>query len=511
MSTPVPWADSPRPPREWQRLALPAIGEALRKGERPIVRAATGTGKAQLIAEICALLSRPGEVVVVVAPRQSLVEQLSGVGDDYDGPGLRPGSVAWRLGLDRVGVYYGGRKVLDGPGGSVRPVVVACGPSLGALADVLRLRGVTCRALVCDEAHRSESAAILEAVSRLAPRYVIGFSATPWRSEAGESLSLFSREVVRYGIGQAIRDRVLVPWETLGWDVAGRGDPGADVACAHMIRELPPGSGPGIVSARNIPDAEKYAALLSADGLPALAIHSEMSKTERRSRVARLLSGDLRCLVHVALLTEGTDIPELRWICMRRPSATAIRFVQELGRVLRTAPGKTHALLLDPYDHEGSIGVEHESRVGSADALDAAMEREAGHRGAREVSDEEPPMPPLVAVSEVTRWARRAMLALVEAGLAEAPLRGGRWRSALPSDKQLDALRKIGGTEARAVLTHAELLCRGEVSDLIGFLSALRKAQRERRAIPPLPEVSAAAVASLARRAPPARAAVGAP
>lgn len=495
MTAPVPWEGSPRPPRRWQAEALPVIGGALRAGERPVVRAATGTGKAQLIAELCAMLARPGEVVVVVAPRQSLVEQLSGVGDDYDGPGLRPGSVAWRIGPGRVGVYYGQRKALEG-----RDVVVACGPSLGALADALRLRGLACRALICDEAHRSESASVLAAVERLGPRYVIGFSATPWRSESSESLSLFTSEVVRYGIGQAIRDRVLVPWETIGWDVAGRGDPGADVACAAMIRELPDGAGPGIVSARSIPDAEQYAALLAEDGIAAMAIHSELGRGDRRERVRRLLDGDLRCLVHVSLLTEGTDIPELRWLCMRRPSSTAIRFVQELGRVLRTADGKDRALLLDPYDHEGSIGVEHDSRVGPADALDAAMESEAGARGPREASDDPPEMPPLVAVSEVTRWARRAMLALVEAGVADAPLRGGRWRSALPSDRQLEALRKIGGTEARAVLQHADALCRGEVSDMIGFLSALRRAQRERRPLPDLPAVPPAAIAALSRR-----------
>lgn len=500
------WDGSPRAPRAWQAEALPRIGQALRDGKKPVVRAATGSGKAQLISELCAQMQRDGEVVVVVAPRQALVEQLSGVEDDGD---LRPGSIAWRIGIERVGVYYGRRKIrLDAP------VVVTCGPSLGSLALVLAASGRVCRLLIVDEAHRSESASLLESIELLAPRWRVGLSATPWRSDKAEALSLFDCEVYTYGIAQALRDHTLVPWETIGWDVDRHGDPGADVACMELIRRH--GEGPGIVSAKSIDDAEAYAATLTAGGIAALAIHSRLLGAERRDRIARLLAGELRCLVHVALLSEGTDIPELRWICMRRPSATAIRFVQELGRVLRTAPGKERALLLDPFDHEGLIGIVHDSRIG--EALDRAISSEVAcvcdstehaHDGtcgatftpypgqpepyrcvacrptgaAREAT-----MPPLVAVSEVTRWARRMVMMLVAEGLAESPLPGGKWRGGMPSERQLSALRKMGGAIIRAVLPHADKLSRGEVSDLIGLVSAVRDAKRHGRALPTMPE-----------------------
>lgn len=513
----LPWEDSPRPPRRWQAECLPLIGNALREGIRPIVRAATGSGKAQLISEMCALLARPGEVIIVVAPRQSLVEQLSGLEgeDDY-----RAGSIAWRMGPERVGVFYGRRKLIDG-----RDVIATCTPSMGALAVELAARGAKVRALIVDEAHRSECAAMIGAVNAMAPRYTIGFTATPWRSDKGESLSLFDREVYTYGIGAAIGDGVLVGWDTIGWDVDGRGDPGADDACAEMIREH--GIGPGIVSARTIADAEVYADFLAERGIAALAIHSKMPTAERRSRIARLLAGEVRCLVHVALMSEGTDIPELRWICMRRHSATAIRFVQELGRVLRTSPGKGRALLLDPFDHEGEIGIQHDSAIGRAldDAIDAESDRECscsgcdaheGECGATFQGPEDGPskcprcrargpgeaaeMPPLVAVSEITRYARNVVMLLVEAGLIEESLKGGRWRAGFPSPRQVETLRQVGGVEARAVLPHLDKLNRGEVSDLLGYLFAVRRLRREGRTLPPLPPLPSAAISALESR-----------
>lgn len=474
-----PWEGSPREPRDWQRRALPILGDAWRAGERPVVRAVTGAGKAQLISEVCALMLKPDEVVVVTAPRQSLVEQLSGI---EGGDELRPGSIAWRVGEDRVGVFYGRRK-------SMGDVIVTCNPSLPALVEVLG--GRPCRALVVDECHRSESPAVLAAVDALNPRFRVGFSATPWRSEKSQALSLFSREVFTYGLADAIRDGVLVPWDTVGWD--GRTEGNTNTVCVELIRQH--GNGPGIVSAASIEDAESYAGLLTTEGIPALAVHSELRRADRQDRIARLLSGDLRCLVHVALLQEGVDIPELRWLCMRRPTATAIRFVQELGRVLRSHPGKDRALLMDPYDLEGAIGVVHDSKIG--ESLDAAVDSVGQERETDGGGDPPKTMAPPVAVSEVTRWARRSLLALIEAGIAAPMLKGRGWRGSPPSEKQVATLRRLRAPEARALEPQIGILNRGEVSDVLGLLFAIQGARRGGATLPELPAPPVNALRSL--------------
>ena len=67
-------------PRKWQAEALPIIVEQLRQGKRPVVSAIMGSGKSVLIAELCNLALqklKPNAHIVVCAPRQSLVRQLS--------------------------------------------------------------------------------------------------------------------------------------------------------------------------------------------------------------------------------------------------------------------------------------------------------------------------------------------------------------------------------------------------------------------------------------------------
>lgn len=489
-----PWATCQRPPRQWQREALNAIGVAWGRGQRPVVRAVTGSGKSGLLSRLASLMAGPEGVVVISAPRIALVEQLSGLESEETraewGGGFRPGSVAWDAGADSVGVYYGERKILD------RRIIVTCNSSLPSLVD--ELAGRKCRALIVDEAHRSESALFAAAVEALRPMRRVGFTATPWRSEKTESLSMFDSLAYDYGFSAALRDGVIVPWDIGGWD--GRGDSEIDGVCLRLIARY--GEGPGIVSAASISDATMYAETLSQSGIPAMAIHSKLSASDRRSRIDRLLSGDLRCLVHVALLQEGVDIPALRWLCMRRPGASSIRFTQELGRVLRSAPGKDRALLLDPYDLAGSIGLVHNPAVGPAQALDdlLAQEAAASDRVASHGIKEEEERPPAVMVSELTRWARRSLLALVEAGIAATPLRGTGWRDARPTDAQLDTLRRMGGDMVRATLRHAEHLTRGEVSDMIGYLSAFRWACRQGQPLPDIEPIPHAAIVALSRR-----------
>jgi superfamily II DNA or RNA helicase len=483
---------------------LPVLGDAWRAGERPVVRAVTGAGKAQLISEIAHLMARPGEVVVVSAPRQSLVEQLSG----YEDPD--PGSVRWRMG-DRVGVYYGRRKVID------RDVIVTCNPSLPDLVGALAVSGRKCRALIVDEAHRCETVEFVAAVERLAPKLRVGFSATPWRTAKDESLSLFSREVYTYGLREAIRDRVLVEYDEVGDE---RGGNNANDVVIDLIRAY--AVGPGIVSAKDISDADAYAGTLAAAGIPAASIHSKLPRAEQRARIERLRAGDLRCLVHVALLQEGVDLPWLRWLAMRRPNATAIRYFQELGRVLRASPDKDRALLIDPYNHSEAFGISHESRIGDMEkVLQEEAERPSvacsvcGASYVPSVNERDPykcprcrppgepvpdEMPVTVAKSQVVMWARRALFVLVDAGIAEVPMNGSSWRAGWPSDRQVETLRRMGGDVLRSVLPHVGTMSRGEVSDLIGLTIAIRQAKRSGRHVPPLPEIPSAAIRSLESR-----------
>jgi len=82
-----------------------------------------------------------------------------------------------------------------------------------------------------------------------------------------------------------------------------------------------------------------------------LSAHPFTSREDKRTR-ARLLrrfsSGDdLRFLVSMRCLDEGVDIPEARVAYMLASSSNPRQFVQRRGRILRRAPGKERAEIID--------------------------------------------------------------------------------------------------------------------------------------------------------------------
>lgn len=405
----APWCG--RTPRKWQAEALPLVLASLRRKVRTVVSATPGAGKSILMAEVIAVAITGGQVVVTV-PSVALVKQLSAT--------LRA-----RLGDDAVGEFYGQRKQHD------RKVVVCCQPSAMTLAPLLERPPVM---LCCDEVHRTEVAAMHEFAAAVKPVTALGFSGTPFRSNAKERLQLWDECAYRYSFVDAVADGVLVPIRPVHYH--GKGTDEVNEVCLSMIREH--GNGPGVVSAVNIDDAEFYAGMLRDEGISAEAIHSRLGRDEQAARLARLLAGELRCVVHVSMLAEGIDIPELRWICLRRPVGSKVRFIQEVMRPLRAHPGKTEAVVLDPYNLLGVHGMD------TAEALGAAMDGTDEPEARDEYEPAEPlpvELPPAVCVARVDEYTERLLAALVEAGVREPPrVYPERWRNEPPEFAQMKRL-----------------------------------------------------------------------
>lgn len=456
METIAPWAGAPWAPRKWQAEALPLILDAARARKRGLVSAIMGSGKSVLQAELAALAMprASGRALVLSAPRQQLVRQLSGTVEE------RLGSM-WS-----VGRFYSDEKDVSSD------VIVCCNASLPALAGALNGRKVAL--LILDEAHGSEAERVRETARALAPAVLVGFTATPFRSVPRESLSLYDTVVYRYTLEQAITDGCLVPPRVVRW----WGDPGTDIdtACLEMIRR--DGGGPGIVSAITIEDAELYAARLRGGGIEAEAIHSGHHVRERQDKLTRLQAGGVRCLVHVSLLAEGVDFPWLRWICLRRHVQARVRFIQELGRVLRSHPGKTEGVVLDPHLLLGKHGLETVEAIGAA--LLAAAEAEEKDPGVGERTRKEREA---IAIESLTEYLGRMREAMETAGIC-APRwsdgKGDGWRLASPSEKQAETIRKVKrltchipapwGDPIRILAGVPFALTRGEASDLMDIL-----------------------------------------
>jgi hypothetical protein len=87
-------------------------------------------------------------------------------------------------------------------------------------------------------------------------------------------------------------------------------------------------------------------------GVRAEHIDGSTPKAERDATLARLASGEIELVTNCMVLTEGWDCPPASCVVLARPTRHMGLFRQMVGRVLRPAPGKTDAIVID---HAGAV------------------------------------------------------------------------------------------------------------------------------------------------------------
>jgi len=401
--------------------------QALQDRRRGIVYAATGAGKSELLALVLASF-RPvqGLTDVIGVPTQNLVTQTV--------RGLAP----W--GIDAA-PWFQGHYDLGG-----RSVVIACRQSMETLVDRLVMEGRQVRAVVVDEAHGlgSESKC-LAAIQRMKAECcrsargmpMVGVTATPHR-EQGDMSGLWPAGLLySYPIQQAIADgvimrpRVIMP--TSDVDLEGDAD---EVTIDHIQRFA---HGPTVVDAPTIPQAKAFAKLLTERGIPAAAVWGTQKAADTDRALADLRSGRIRVVVHVKLLSEGVDMPWLETMVIRVETGSINQWVQRVGRVVRTAPGKTSCTLIDLRDQWRKFGLPEFVQLDDPDLVDEEKQarpplpRTPGKLAKAKAQD------PIRFVREVEAWLVALVAGLEAAGLVESRIRNNRYPD--PSARMADTLR----------------------------------------------------------------------
>lgn len=413
---PIP-TEPPRPLRAWQARALAAVRPALARqitpegattprALRPVVSAFMGAGKSVFIAELARLCALKGYHVVVATPRQKLVRQL--------------GETIQAFVPDTGLVMSGYRQPAR--------VIVACYASLEQARACLEESGRPCDLLIVDECHGSEAPRHADAMLALKPRWMVGLTATPFRSNEAERLSLWDEVVFRYSFADGLRDGVVTTITPIHWTpdcvpflpepegerAADPAAPVVDDALIAMFRRhgLP---GPTLANAASIADADAFSDRLTRHGYPAASIHSRLTWAEQCERIEALRVGQIAVLVHVSMLSEGADFPWLAALACRRNVKAKVRFVQEVGRVCRTNTGKATGYVFDPLALLASHGLEHPEALGAA--IDEAGDaEEAAERDEDAETPEAGPPPQAVMLERIDAWALSLIEALKQTG-----------------------------------------------------------------------------------------------
>jgi DNA repair protein RadD len=113
---------------------------------------------------------------------------------------------------------------------------------------------------------------------------------------------------------------------------------------------------PTIVYAVSRDHARKLVDCFLAAGVSTAYIDCNTPQYEREAIFARYSAGETRIICNVATLDTGLDL-DVRCIVDARPTQSRMRFVQTIGRGLRTADGKSDCLILDHAGNHTRLGM----------------------------------------------------------------------------------------------------------------------------------------------------------
>ena len=138
---------------------------------------------------------------------------------------------------------------------------------------------------------------------------------------------------------------------------------------------------PAVAFCTNIAHAKETAIAFRQAGYKAVAISGDSKPEERDAALHGLNAGDIDVVCNCALWVAGVDAPAIGCIIMLAPTKSLTKYLQSIGRGLRTNPGKTDCIVLDHAGNAFTHGLPTEHRDWS---LDGAKKR------AKQADDVEP-------------------------------------------------------------------------------------------------------------------------
>jgi DNA repair protein RadD len=334
--------------RAHQAGAIDELRRSLASGNRrPMLQGPCGFGKTLTAAHIIQRALDKGKRVAFVVPRKSLIDQAVA---DFA-----------REGIHAVGVMQGYHPMAD----REQPVQVCSAQTLA------RRKRPDVDLVIVDEAHELHKA-VLQWMADCPKVPFIGLSATPWSRGLGKFyddllIAATTRELIDAGyladfVAYAPSDPDLSSVST-GADGDFKEDELADVMDVPTITgdivlewQRRGENRPTFVFCINRKHAQHVCERFVEAGAVAEYLDGNTPDDERRRIFARFRSGETNVLCNVGVLTIGVDL-DVRGIVDARPTKSPIKFVQTIGRGLRTAPGKDRLIILDHAGNHLRLGM----------------------------------------------------------------------------------------------------------------------------------------------------------
>jgi DNA repair protein RadD len=335
--------------RGYQREAIARVEAA--EARHILLVAPTGSGKTVIAAAIIANAAEAGRSVLVVAHRREIVTQTH--------------SKLYAAGVD-AGIIQAGFPPRVG-----EPVQVASIQTLHARA----IRGSSMEMpeadiLVIDEAHHARAETYQATIDAYPGSIVIGLTATPCRRDGLGLGNIFEVLLECPQVGALVEQKFLVPSKVFAPsqpDLKGVRTERGDYVEAQLAERMDQAQLVGDIVEHWHKLGERRPTVCFATGVEhSVHIRNEFRRAnvlaehidgntpsdERDDILKGLANGRVEVVTNCMVLTEGWDCPDVSCLILARPTKSLGLFRQMVGRVLRPAPGKSNAIVLD---HSGSV------------------------------------------------------------------------------------------------------------------------------------------------------------
>ncbi|MGH7333364.1 MAG: DEAD/DEAH box helicase family protein [Candidatus Rokuibacteriota bacterium] len=342
---PEPPAPPPEP-HEVQREALAALERTRAEGNAAgLVVLATGLGKTWLAAFDT---NRPEyQRVLFVAHREEILAQALATFRR-----IRPIAV--------LGFYTGDEKIPEAD------VLFASIQTLGRARHLGQFPPDAFDYIIVDEFHHAAAATYRRLIDHFQPRFLLGLTATPERTDGGDLLALCGENLVyRCDLWDGVRRGLLAPFRYFGvpdevdyrnipWRSTRFDEEALTRAVATQSRaqnaleqyRLRAGTRT-LAFCCSTRHADFMADFFTDAGVRAVAVHSDATSAPRAASLERLEAGDLDVIFAVDMFNEGVDLPHVDTIMMLRPTESRIVWMQQFGRGLRKVEHKNHLTVVD--------------------------------------------------------------------------------------------------------------------------------------------------------------------
>lgn len=220
-----------------------------------------------------------------------------------------------------------------------------------------------------DEVHRAGAVSYQKILNYFMPRFVLGMSATPERTDGYNIYELFDYNIAyEIRLQQALAENMLCPFHYFGVteikvngveidDETKLNYLIAEERVNHIIEKINfygySGSRvKGLIFCSSKDECRELSRMFNEHGFQTIALTGENTQEEREDAIERLQLPErtekaLDYIFTVDIFNEGVDIPKINQIVMLRPTESAIIFVQQLGRGLRLDREKEFLVVID--------------------------------------------------------------------------------------------------------------------------------------------------------------------